>query len=136
MLWLGVIGGIVAVAIGAVRATLHAFHHWHETLVEGQDRSGWIYFVGADDTPIKVGMTSHEPTKQRLPELQTMSPKPLSIIWAFWTEDRFVAEEVWHKALDPWRLHGEWFDRDATLATIARVRNRRNPIKARSIATA
>ena len=92
------------------------------------DRSGWIYFIGMktppenDDGPIKVGMSARNPGKERLPELRTMSPYPLRIIYKFYTEDRFEYERKIHKILEPQRQHGEWFDRDATLALIDELR--------------
>lgn len=82
---------------------------------------GWVYFVtapGNDEAPVKIGYTHRDPTADRLPELRTMSPFPLRIIFKFKAPDVRIAEKAVHRQLDAHRLHGEWFDRDATLAFI------------------
>lgn len=81
-----------------------------------EDRSGWIYFACGEDTLVKVGMTSREPTVGRLPELSTMSPVPLRIVYKAFVDDRRKVERALHAELGPYRQHGEWFDRDAALA--------------------
>lgn len=78
-------------------------------------RDGWIYFAGGHSGPIKIGMTSREPTQERLPELKTMSPTPLRIMYKFHADDRYAAERQIHDELAPYRQHGEWFDRDVAL---------------------
>jgi hypothetical protein len=84
-----------------------------------QTRAGWVYFIGnGPDTPIKVGMTRTDPSKSRLTELRTMSPVPLRIYYTFFAKDRFAAEAKVHEHLADYRVRGEWFDRDATLALI------------------
>lgn len=86
-----------------------------------QDRSGWIYFITAadhEDAPVKVGMSYAEPCNGRLDDLRAMSPFPLRLLYTFWTSDRYEYEAKIHKVLNPHRRHGEWFDRDATLAFI------------------
>jgi hypothetical protein len=82
------------------------------------DRSGWIYFVGEPEgeSPIKVGMSSKEPSLSRFTELTTMSPVPLKIFFKAPVSDRYATEAALHRELGPYRSHGEWFDRDAALA--------------------
>lgn len=80
-----------------------------------EDRSGWVYFVGGDEGPIKIGMSQYEPTSQRLHELKTMSPIPLKVYYKQWVSDRFTFETRIHHELAESRLHGEWFDRDVAL---------------------
>lgn len=87
---------------------------------------GWIYFItpikaDEDDdppTPIKIGRTNRDPEKDRLPEIETMSPFPLKLIWSFKTYRPELAERQIHKHLRPFRMHGEWFEREPTLAFI------------------
>lgn len=87
------------------------------------DGSGWVYFIGdGPENPIKVGMSKYDPSTERLTELRTMSPTPLRVIYKFPCRDRYGSEAMVHHQLAPYRLHGEWFDRDATLALIANLR--------------
>lgn len=79
------------------------------------DPSGWIYFICGEEGPVKVGMTAFEPTRQRLPELSTMSPVPLRVYFKAYVPDRRLVERALHAELAPYREHGEWFDRDAAL---------------------
>lgn len=91
---------------------------WHserrQPIQDGKD--GWIYFIAGEDGPVKVGMSAYEPTRQRLPELSTMSPVPLRVVFKAQVPDRFEVERALHAELAPYREHGEWFDRDAALA--------------------
>lgn len=91
-------------------------------LTAREDRSGWVYFVAGDNTPVKIGMCHAEPTQQRLPELKTMSPTPLRIMAKFRVDDRFEAERRIHTELADSRLHGEWFDRDVALYYASHLR--------------
>jgi hypothetical protein len=91
-------------------------HYQHQQPLGEQDRSGWLYFIAAAAGPVKVGMSSHEPTAQRLPELQTMSPIPLKLLFKMYVHDRWEAEQRAHDALSEYRTHGEWFERDAALS--------------------
>ena len=72
---------------------------------------GWVYWIGGDTGPIKIGW-SKDPQK-RVRELQTGSPIALTVVHqvAGTTAD----ERRWHKKLSDHRLHGEWFMRDAAL---------------------
>lgn len=120
-LYLGMAATLAAL-VGAVIAAVRAIiQHERADIWEEADPSGWVYFVqavGQPDSPVKVGMTYRDPTEDRLPELRTMSPYPLRIIYKFHTEDRHQYEAKLHRILKPHRRHGEWYDRDATLALI------------------
>lgn len=82
---------------------------------EPDSRAGWVYFAAGSEGPIKIGCTHRKPCQERLPELKTMSPIPLRIIYKQPTPDRFGDEARIHEELAAYRQHGEWFDRDATL---------------------
>lgn len=88
------------------------------------DPSGWVYFVCGEDGPVKVGMSSYEPTRQRLPELSTMSPVPLTVYYSARVDDRHVAERALHNELAPYKEHGEWYDRDAALSFADHLKER------------
>jgi hypothetical protein len=111
---------LLAVAVGvclAVRDTMG----YHSRVDVYEDRRGWLYFVtpqGIEDAPIKIGMCHRDPTEERLPELRTMSPYPLRILYKLPVSDRYEYEAKVHHILAEHRRHGEWFDRDATLAFI------------------
>ena len=84
---------------------------------------GWVYFlssVGGDEedppAPIKIGMTHRDPATYRLPEIETMSPKPLEILATIKAKQPELLERTIHQELIAFRHHGEWYDRDATLA--------------------
>lgn len=76
-------------------------------------RDGFVYFVGADDGPIKIGF-SVDP-EARLAALQTGSAFRLRILLLL--EATSAMERDIHESMDPWRVHGEWFERDAVAAT-------------------
>jgi hypothetical protein len=103
--------------VGAIAVATYQFVRWY--VVEGKmDRSGWVYFLSGPNTAIKVGYTQRDPTVDRLPEIRTISPVPLRIIFKFRAPDVKAAEAAVHEQLKDHRLHGEWFDRDAALAYI------------------
>lgn len=56
---------------------------------------------------VKIGFTSSCPHK-RLRSLQTGSPNPLRLIGLKWTTK--ADEREMHRALDAYRVQGEWFD--------------------------
>ena len=92
---------------------------------------GWVYFLssvgGADEdppAPIKVGMTRRDPAINRLPEIETMSPRQLEILAVIKTTRPELLENLIHKELKQFRHHGEWFDRDATLAWLDNYNSR------------
>ena len=106
---LAFIGGVVQAVVSPKRKTV--------------GRGGWLYFISnGPETPVKVGLSKYDPTKQRLGELQTMSPTPLRVIYKLPVRDRFAAETMVHAHLAPYRKNGAWFDRDATLAFIEHMK--------------
>jgi Meiotically up-regulated gene 113 len=118
-------GFYVAVA-ALVLVALWGFASGAVKAVQARDRRpghrpGWLYFVTApaqDNAPVKIGITERDPSHDRLPELRTMSPFPLKVIAKFPVTDRYIAEASVHEELSDYRLHGEWFDRDAALMYI------------------
>lgn len=117
----------LAVFGGATRAYLRERRPVRATVVgePQEDRSGWVYFITAakrHDTPVKVGMSKYEPSAGRLPDLKTMSPFPLRVIHKVKCVDRYATEAAVHEHLKDHRLHGEWFDRDATMMYIAHLK--------------
>lgn len=86
------------------------------------DDAGWLYFIGGKGTPIKIGLSKHDPAGERIADLKTMSPFPLRVIYKLEVQDRYAAERMAHEHLAPFRQHGEWFDRDATLAFISHLK--------------
>lgn len=101
------------------------FHDYWKKRQSGDDGSGWIYFMTAPartDAPIKVGMTRRDPTEDRMPEIRTMSPFPLRVIYKVFVDDRYEAERAVHAELAQYRQQGEWFDREATLALISHLK--------------
>lgn len=117
--WAGVAGVMILIGIVIACREVHAALEGGDT-VDAQ--AGWVYFVtgGTDemDTPIKIGMTHRDPAEDRLPEIRTMSPFPLRVIYKFRAPNAAEAEAKVHERLRNHRLHGEWFERDATLAFI------------------
>lgn len=88
---------------------------------KGKD-AGWVYFIGGSQGPIKVGFTRKEPTAERLPELQTLSPYPLRVMHSFRAVNARMAEAEIHDQLARYREHGEWFDREAALSYISHLK--------------
>lgn len=77
-----------------------------------------VYFIGGDDTPIKIGFSS-APTL-RLEALQTGHWVKLSILAT--SPGTLATEAEYHNRFAEHRLHGEWFARSPTLlAEIARL---------------
>ena len=86
-----------------------------EALVSSQ---GYLYFVGADEGPIKIGMTSNP--KKRIKGLQTGHPHKLRYLAL--VPNASLQEAVYHERFAKHRLEGEWFTRHPDiLAEIARL---------------
>lgn len=86
---------------------------------------GFIYFISAvgggemePPMPIKIGKTTRNPYRDRLPELDTGSPTPLEVILAVYTPTLDLTERLIHHRLKAARVHGEWYDRDMVMAYI------------------
>lgn len=89
------------------------------------ERSGWVYFlspVNGDEadppSPIKIGLTHRDPVVDRLPEIETMSPERLALIYSYRTDTPQLDEARIHQELGFCRLHGEWFQRYPVLMYI------------------
>lgn len=106
---------ILAVIIVVVSVTAAAVHRAKYGRQRRNACPGWVYFIGSDEGPIKVGMTVR-PVVERLAELQAHSPVRLKTYYKELMGDCRLGEKIIHQELDPYRLHGEWFDRDAALS--------------------
>ncbi len=70
-----------------------------------------VYIVGAEDTPIKIGMAG-SPTKRAV-EIRCSAPWPVRLLetWEFASRPfAYAVEQAAHAALHEYRLNGEWFD--------------------------
>lgn len=79
--------------------------------------TGWLYFIGPDHGPIKIGFTTRDPGV-RLAQLQTGHPDRLHVIFAFRVTSTH-AETALHRSMDQWRVRGEWFEEDAVIEFLA-----------------
>ena len=71
----------------------------------------YVYFAHAQGGKVKVGMSS-DPL-ERISDLNTASPYPISLVCSFVQDNRtkaFEKEHYLHLLLKPFRQHGEWFD--------------------------
>lgn len=66
-----------------------------------------IYVIGRIGDPFKIGYSS-DPAK-RLAAIQTGHPKPLSVLASAETQNAREHENALHKALEQYRLSGEWY---------------------------
>lgn len=66
-----------------------------------------VYFVGAEDGPIKIGFSSNLPN--RITEIQCGNPAPVRLL-AF-ARGGQKTEARYHRRFFRHRLHGEWFSR-------------------------
>lgn len=79
---------------------------------------GFLYFIGSDDGPIKIGFSVNP--KARLRQLQHASPYDLRIL-ATIPEGQDL-EAHYHRCFAAHRLRGEWFTRCPEIeAEIARL---------------
>lgn len=68
-------------------------------------KSGFLYFIGSDDGPIKIGATVN--LERRLRVLQAASPHKLKILCK--VAGGAGSEGFYHRQFARHRLHGEWF---------------------------
>lgn len=71
-----------------------------------------VYFVGGDDGPVKIGITTN--SAQRLQHMQTGSPVELKVL-AVVPAGRSL-ERAYHSYFERHRIRGEWFERSDQLA--------------------
>ena len=77
----------------------------------------YIYVIGSENGPCKVGITNS--LTSRLRSIQTGSPHRLKLLYAHPCSDRDEAkahEKMFHECHQECRLEGEWFNLDAELA--------------------
>lgn len=77
---------------------------------------GWIYFVGAEEGPIKIGFTTGAVSK-RVGELQIGRPDCIREYGAI--PGTLSDEQSLHRALESFRVRGEWFERGPALGALA-----------------
>lgn len=88
-----------------------------------REEGGWVYFIEAAEAgSIKIGVTRGEPS-ERLSALQTGNSYGLQLLYAVYCRDPFAAERELHKALDLYRLEGEWFIAKPVYGIIQQLRN-------------
>jgi hypothetical protein len=72
-----------------------------------QDQEQFVYFVGGENGPIKIGVTNRP--QHRLRQMQCGSPTELKLLAV--TDGGKRAEYLYHLRFRAHRLHGEWFNR-------------------------
>lgn len=87
-------------------------------------RQGWIYFIGADSGPIKIGFTCD--VQERLKRLSLSSPRRLRVLAK--VAGAIADERIYHARFKRQRLHSEWFERaPEILAEIERLSSSPTP---------
>lgn len=87
---------------------------------------GWVYFLQCGDTgPIKVGK-SGDPI-ERANDLNVGSPVELVLLGAMRSPAQEREERELHERLADFRVRREWFERDAVMAEMKRLRSRITP---------
>ncbi len=78
-----------------------------------RQRMGYIYLLRLDqDTDTakcvyKIGRTSSLKDRHKL--IGILMPYPVTLVWAIYCTDMFIAESDMHARLHTQRLNGEWF---------------------------
>lgn len=87
-----------------------------------------VYFIGlrGDDSAVKIGKTNGDVHKRRN-ELQTSHYRTLIVLADINLPKN--AERVIHKALKPYRLKGEWFQRNVYVERLIEAAKKRCPIR-------
>ena len=82
------------------------------------DHTGLVYFIGnIKERIVKIGITTTS-LKQRLREISTGNPYPLTVLGCIpcYGEHPREAEKKLHKAFSKYGKNGEWFDLSDSLA--------------------
>ena len=79
---------------------------------------GWVYFIGGDEGPVKIGWTATD-ARRRLRSLQTGNPTRLAILGE--ARGSLATEAQIHRRLREHRLTGEWFERGPALNELAEL---------------
>lgn len=91
---------------------------WHQFALYGASMTDQsIYVIKSEAGPLKVGIARRP--ADRMAELQRASGATLSLVHVEAVEDARGVEQVAHDLLRAARMHGEWFNTDATLAVQA-----------------
>lgn len=83
---------------------------WSNATLDGYEpddpNTGVVYFIQAEDGPVKIGYTS-KPVKKRLGALQSHNAKRLTLLGT--TPGSRQLERMLHRQFKDGRIHGEWF---------------------------
>jgi hypothetical protein len=103
--------------IGKVKE-MHAQLHWNKSRFNNvpPEDFGFVYFMGADHGPIKIGWVKKNFEKRRR-QLQMGNPYVLHV-YALLPGGQ-ACERALHQAMKSHRVLGEWFERDAVDALLA-----------------
>lgn len=87
------------------RVTMFAWSPEHGKFEPELDE--YVYVISCD-VYCKVGRSGDPFGRMR--DLQSSNPFPLAMRWIFWAEDAVALEGDAHKALESYRIRGEWFE--------------------------
>lgn len=85
---------------------------------------GTVYFIGLQDAgPVKIGFTASQDVHSRLKQLQIGNSGELVVLGKI--DAGPGIERTIHSFLSPHIVRGEWFEREAALTLLARLKSRR-----------
>lgn len=90
----------------------------HARVAQEEARGAVVYFIGADEGPVKIGTTT-SPMDARLRVLQTGHPHKIRVL--AWTLGGYELESALHTIFAGSRLYGEWFERTPALCRLMRA---------------
>lgn len=98
----------------------------------GAKVSGWVYVIGSDDGPMKIGIATDP--QSRLVEIQVGHPFKLKVLHSWRHEAAAKVELAAHKLLRGKRLQGEWFSvtQEEASAAVERAIKRKDREDAKS----
>ena len=72
---------------------------------------GYVYLVKCEGSPyVKIGMSSGDPEKTRVSQMQTGNPFLLTLLWKEQVEDPAKIESKLHEHFGSKHIRGEWFN--------------------------
>jgi len=80
--------------------------------------SGWLYFAAGSGTEVKVGVTEAVPTKDDLPD----APVPMRFVYRTQVDDTDAALAEMERDIGAHRTKTGWYDRDAAMYYIDRLK--------------
>lgn len=87
------------------------------------EKYGTVYFIGHGKVgPVKIGFTADRDPMPRLRQLQTGAPEDLNVLGTI--EAYASIERKIQTFLAPHNVRGEWFEREAALLVLQRLKNR------------